>query len=569
MKRLVGILLIVSSAVAQDAASDLTLKAMRDEMTRARQLSIAGFGSPYFIEYSLDDGEVLSVSAALGGLLGKGRNKVRFPRVQVRVGNYELDNTNSIYARFGSSSRFDPDQLAEEAGYEQLRRHLWLATDRTYKNGVEAFARKQAAMRNVNQSEKINDFAKAAPMKLVLPISKFNVSMDDWVSRVKRLSLGFAKYPQILDSSVEFSSSQSTFYLVNSEGSEARTPDHLVYLTARAALQAADGMLLSDAALVQSLDIGSFPAEAELEKAIDKLAVSLTALSKAPVGESYSGPVLFESMASAQLFAELLGSNLAMTRKPISEPGRDMNMPASELEGRIGSRILPDWFDVVDDSTQTEWRGRSLFGHYEADMEGLPPKPVNLIEKGVLKTYIMSRLPVRGLEGSNGHGRLPGPFGSSAGAIGTLFVRANQTAPLADLKKKLLEMVQARGKQYGLLIRKNGFPAVTMPARTNGSTRLVSAPVLVYKVYPDGREELVRGLRYRNLSVRTLKDIVAASDENYVFDYIANAAPLSLVGAGGYIANTTVVAPAILIDDFELERPQEEMPKQPVVPPPS
>ncbi len=569
MKRLLAGLILASTAFAQDDSAGTVLKAMRDEMTRASKLSLAGFGRPYYIEYSLDDGESVTATATLGGLISQNVSRIRVPRAQVRVGGYDLDNTNSVYWRFGSSSRFDADQLAEEARYEQIRRHYWLATDRAYKNAVEAFARKQAAMRSVNQSEKINDFAKAAPRKLIQPVVLFPVDREDWANRVKSLSLVFARYPKILDSSVEFSSSQSTFYFVNSEGSEVRTPDHLVSVTARAAAQAPDGMLLIDAAVILSALPQAMPAEAELQIAMKRLAESMTALVQAPVGESYSGPVLFESMASAQLFAELLGSNLALTRKPINEPGRATQMPASELEGRIGSRILPDWMDVVDDATQTEWRGRPLFGHYLADMDGIPPQPVNLVEKGVLKTYLMSRLPVRGLEGSNGHGRLPGPFGASAATIGTMFVRANQTAPLADLKKRLMDMVQARGKPYGMLVRKNGFPAVTRPSLANGSTRLVSAPVLVYKVYPDGREELVRGLRYRNLSVRTLKDIVAASDENFVFDFVGNAAPLSLIGAGGYIVNSTVVAPAILFDDFELERPQEELPKQPIVPPPS
>ena len=569
MRGLLAILILASTVFAQDASNDIILKAMRDEMTRASKLSLAGFGRPYFIEYSLDDGEAVTATATLGGLISKNVNRIRVPRAQVRVGGYDLDNTNSVYARYGSSSRFDPEQLPEEAGYEEFRRHLWLATDRVYKNAVEAFARKQAAMRNVNQSESINDFAKAPARKIIFPVIKYPVDLDDWTRRVKNLSAVFAKYPKVLDSSVEFSSSQSTFYLVNSEGSEVRTPDRLVSLTAKAAAQATDGMVLSDAVVVASAIPQGMPSEIEMELAMKKFAESLTALVEAPAGESYSGPVIFESMASAQLFAELLGSNLALPRNPIGEPGRDAQMQASDLEGRLGSRILPEWIDVVDDATQTEWRGRRLFGHYETDMDGIPPQPVKLVEKGVLKTFLMSRLPVRGLEGSNGHGRLPGPYGASAATLGTMFVRANQTAPLADLKKKLIEMVQARGKPYGMLVRKNGFPAVTLPSRANGSTRLVSAPVLVYKIYPDGREELVRGLRYRNLSVRTLRDIVAASDENFIFDFVANAAPLSLIGVGGYIANSTVVAPSILLDDFEFERPQEQLPKQPIVPPPS
>ena len=39
-------------------------------------------------------------------------------------------------------------------------------------------------------------------------------------------------------------------------------------------------------------------------------------------------------------------------------------------------------------------------------------------------------------------------------------------------------------------------------------------------MYPDGREELVRSLVFHGVSTRSFKDIVAASDENYVFDLI-------------------------------------------------
>ena len=133
--------------------------------------------------------------------------------------------------------------------------------------------------------------------------------------------------------------------------------------------------------------------------------------SQAPVGENYSGPVLFESLAAAQLFAELLPSNLTPARRPVPEPGRPANVLASEWEGRVGARVLPDWMDIADDSTQTEWRGGPLFGHYPVDLEGVAPRPVSIVEKGILKNYLLTRQPVVGSEGSTGHARLPGSFG--------------------------------------------------------------------------------------------------------------------------------------------------------------
>ena len=74
----------------------------------------------------------------------------------------------------------------------------------------------------------------------------------------------------------------------------------------------------------------------------------------------------------------------------------------------MGARVLPDSFSVVDDPTQKEWRGRPLFGAYEVDREGVMPKPLRLVEKGVLKGYLLTRQPVRGFEGSNGRARMPG-----------------------------------------------------------------------------------------------------------------------------------------------------------------
>jgi TldD protein len=289
--------------------------------------------------------------------------------------------------------------------------------------------------------------------------------------------------------------------------------------------------------------------------------------------------VLFEPQAAAQLFAQLLGDNLRLPRKPLAEPGRPVNFLPSELETRIGGRVLPDWMEVIDDPTQTSWQGKPLVGYYPFDLEGVAPRPVSVIEKGMLKSFLSTRQPIKGSTASNGHARLPGAYGTRNAAIGNLFVKASETMPLAELKKKLTDLVKERGKPYGMLVRKLDYPFASgtsdlqtlaqSSAQAGGSVRPVSPPVLVYRVYPDGREELVRGLRFRGVSSRSLRDILAASQENALFDYVNNAAPLAMLGAGGYLSPTSVVAPAVLFDEIELERRQDQLPKPPVVPPPS
>jgi predicted Zn-dependent protease len=280
---------------------------------------------------------------------------------------------------------------------------------------------------------------------------------------------------------------------------------------------------------------------------------------------------MFEGEAAAQIFAEVLGRNFGLPRKPAG--GRAGFRP-SELEGRQGSRVLPDSFDVVDDPTQHEWRGKALFGSYDVDREGVLAQPVTLVEKGVLKGFLLTRQPVKGLSGSNGHARLPGPFGASTASIGNLFVRSSEGVPVAELKKKLIAMVQARGKPYGILVRKMDFPSAGVEemrrlfAGASGGAEPISSPVLVYKVFADGHEELIRDVRLRGFSARSLKDIEAAGDDATVFEFMDSTYPMAMIGAASFTSEACVVAPSFLIDDVELRKNEEELPKLPVVPPP-
>jgi hypothetical protein len=146
------------------------------------------------------------------------------------------------------------------------------------------------------------------------------------------------------------------------------------------------------------------------------------------------------------------------------------------------------------------------------------------------------------------------------------------------LKQQLIDLCKERGKPYGMLVRKLDYPfsagfgelqsLAQGSQQSGGSVRPVSPPVLIYRVYPDGREELVRGLRFRGMSTRSLRDILAASEETALFEFVNNAAPLALLGAGGYLAPTSVISPALLFEEIELEIPQEQLPKRPIVSPP-
>jgi TldD protein len=467
-------------------------------------------------------------------------------------------------------------QATVDDNYPVLRRAFWLATDRAYKTAVEAIARKRSALKNITQNETLPDFWKAPPVEIIAP-ARASPDLSKWSDTVRKLSTIFTKYPDVLASSVTFDASNSTFRMRNSEGTNIRMPDSLFLLQVGASGKAADGTNLRDSVVVPRLDANAVPPLSELEAAVQQVAENVKNLTQSPVAEAYSGPVLIEKMAAAQIMAELLAPNVVLSRRPVGEPGRPVPFVGSEFEGRIGSKVLPEFLDVIDDPTQSSWDATALLGHYKVDEEGVLPQPVTLIEKGRMKGFLLTRQPVKGFTESNGRARMPGPYGARAASISNLFVRSSESVSSDALRAKLIEMIQARSKPYGIIIRKMDYPSsasgeeirrLLTTASQSGSARPVSSPILAYRVYPDGKEELVRGLRFRNLTARSLRDILAVSDESYALHFLYNLAPMSLIGAGGYVAPSSVIAPSLLFEDLELERSQDDTPKPSVVPPP-
>lgn len=549
---------LVLGAQQNPPSNDALLRAMQDELKRSNELSHLGLVAPYYIEYRTEDTLSHGIGASLGALIESVDSDYRVPSVQVRVGNYDFDNTNHIYSEAYSGRRYDPDRLSLDDNYLAFRDVYWLATDRAFKTAEDAIARKRSSLKNVSLPDALPDFSKAPPAQLILPIERKPVALEAWKKEIIKLSAMFGAYPQVLSSGVEMQTSQSTNYVLNSEGTTLRLPEDLAYIRVAARGLAADGTDVHDAQGFPAFEADGLPGEEELARASKEVAEHVTALSQAPAGEAYDGPVLFEAPAAAQLFGQLLGDNLKLTRKPIADPGRVPQMVASELENRVGSHILPDWMDVVDDSTQTKFGSHTLLGHYLYDVEGVAPQPVTLVEKGVLKTFLLTRTPVfKDFPGSNGHARFTGSFGDQAPGFGNLFIRASQTAPEAGLKQKLMDMCKERNKPYGILIRKLDSPGSAAGAHA------VAAPLLAYRVYPDGREELVRSLQFHGVSTRSFKDIVSASDENYVLDLI------DTNPRGTFMTTASVIAPAVLFEELELTPIEEETPKPPIVPPPA
>jgi hypothetical protein len=233
---------------------------------------------------------------------------------------------------------------------------------------------------------------------------------------------------------------------------------------------------------------------------------------------------------------------------------------------------------LIDDPLQEEFHGTLLAGAYKIDDEGVPAQRLVLVQNGVLKSYLSSREPVRTIDASNGHGRLPGAFGSEQAVPGNLFIEAGNTAKEKDMKAKLLEKVKAAGLRYGILIRRLDFPStaggnelqsIGRQLQKGGYSRSLNSPLLAYREYPDGREELVRGLRFKDFSAKDLRDISLASDQPFAFSYVSNGSSFNHADAGSSATTVSVIAPSLLFDSLDLAQADNEPGKLPVVPAPA
>jgi len=564
-----------SSAFAADANpkinSDVQLRAMLDEMARAKTLQLNNLDKPYFVQYTIGDGDEVFITAALGGILGSNRGRSRSPRVDVRVGGYQFDNTNSIFSSFArlGGIPLDDDYLA-------FRDALWLASDVAYKSATEQITRKRNALREIAEPDQTPDFAPAKPVVVLDDPPHFNIDQHKWEETLRRVSGRFAASPLVTQSFVRFRAISSTYRLVNTEGTVVRIPQELSDVAIRAEALAPDGSRVWDYQTAVGLRVQDLPAPQELETMAASVATELDNLVKAPIAEDYSGPVLFEQEAAAQMMASTLTDAIRLQRKPIAPPGS--NNPGTTLESvwstKMGSKVLPEWLSVIDDPSKEQFHGKVLVGAYKIDDEGVPAQRVVLVQNGVLKGFLSSREPVKTIDASNGHGRLPGAFGSEEAVASNLFVEASSTVKEKEMKAKLLERVKTAGLKYGILIRRLDFPSTAGASelqsmgrqmQKGGYSRSLNSPLLAYRVYLDGHEELVRGLRFKDFSAKDLRDISLASDQPFAFAYVSNGSSFNHTDSGSSATTISVIAPSLLFDSLDMAQADSEPGKLPAV----
>ncbi len=575
---LLSIFLLTNVALANDnIINNNIINAMRDEMKRSMEdLSLESLQKPYYIEYTISVKEPKNIQANLGAVTVSADSKAAYLNVAVRVGDYKFDNTNYFdigLSFFGSSDdeeRFKKRLIPVEANYKNLRRELWLSTDAAYKQAAELYSKKEAAIKNRLRKDTTHDFLPIEPTRRFIADKPPEFDMKEYENLVESLSGIFNNYPEIISSSVGIEYLPKTVYYINSEGVEYIRTDLFTGIEIAAYTQAGDGMPLANYFTAFSLAPKDLPAPDSLRKAAIEVAEKLMQIRDAPIlDEPYSGPVLFTGNAAAELFAQSFAPNLVAQREPLTDRGKQENDRYSAFQTKIGGRVLPEFLSVDAIPEYKTYANTPLIGHFEIDDNGILTANVNLINNGYLKTLLSSRVPTRRIRKSNGHKRGGAPMLSNI----ILESDKEHKKSLEELKEKMLKLCADRELPYGIMAKKimdNNIMFTTLYRLAYGNYKMPRgagklAPVEVYKVYPDGREELVRGAEAVGFTVQTFKDILYVGREGYVMNYLAPSVISSYVSGGDQYIGGTIISPDLLFEDGEIRPMDEDFRKPPVL----
>jgi len=564
---------------------------MHDEMERNRaRLRLPGVEKPFYLEYRLLDVEVRAVTASFGNLVSSTTTRNRIMSVDARIGDYHLDSSNFISEDGFQGFLGSTGEVGIDHDYNSLRQDLWLATDQAYKEAATQLSLKQAFLRSLTKPPEIDDFSQEHALVKIEPRELPDWTSRKWEDEARAASAALKSFPQLYGTRVNYYFVYTTYYLMNTEGTELRTSKRLAAVEAAFDTQADDGMPLHNYYAVYVAKPGDIPDPATISKGLTQAGSQLMQLRSAPLVPDYTGPVLFDASASGSVLAQVMAASLSGARPPLSMMGAfdqimDRMGGRSEWTGRVGTRVLPTSVSLIDDPTMADYQGHPLLGQYEIDDEGVKGQRIELVQNGVLKNLLMSRRPGPEFQSSNGHAR-SAMLSDTKPLASNLIFQSSDASNAADLRKKFVDACRQDGHEWCIEVKRMDNPALSSISQQDFSDFLGSIaggvasgermPLLYYRVYvADGREELVRGGHIEGLSLRSIRNILAIGDDLAVYDYTQNPAAgfagTALGSFGGIQGGipSSIVAPSLLLEEVEIRGFHGEPRRLPLVPAPT
>jgi TldD protein len=529
------------------------LAALQAELERSMK-TLGTLDPPsYFIGYTVTDTQRVNVSGSNGALLNSDEGRNRWLEVSVRTGSYALDSSHKVGERQMQSGG-PGTQVPLEDDADVLRRAIWLETDKQYRAASQALIKiKTGKEVKVETAEgRAPDFSREQAHTYIGVQAAIAVDRKPWEEKVRAYTKSFRASAAIINSIVTFTAQAQNTCQVTTEGTQLQFGQIRYRLELFIQGKAPDGMDIDryyNFDWVNPLDAPDdnavFAAEATMRKELEGLVA-------APINDPTVGPALLTGRAAAVFFHEVFGHRAEGHRQKDVTEGQTFSK-------KVGEQILPDFLSITDDTTMKKLGGQDLLGYYQFDDEGVQAQRVSLVEQGVLKSFEMSRSPLLGFPHSNGHGRRQ--LGATpVSRQGNLIVQSSKTMTNVQLRAKLIELIKAQGKSYGLLIDDiaGGF---TFTGRGQPQAFQV-LPLVVYKVFADGRpDELVRGVDIVGTPLAALTKIVATGDTPEVFN--------GYCGAESGSVPVSAASPAILTSELEVQKKESSTDRPPILPPPA
>ncbi len=533
-------------------SQDIIIDSMKKELDRSFSALQKAEKTPlYFLQYQVWQEKDYWLSANMGALVSEGQNEQNTAAVDVRVGSRQLDNTHEIKGKEGrnweaNSKDMEIDNLT--IGDENaIRAKLWNLTDSAYKSAIDKYMKVEANKQvTAGEEDKSGDFSADKTTDVYyLKAEDINLEKEKIKKGLMDLSLKFKNYDFILNSWISFSANSQNRYMVNSDGAKIVTGNNYMSISYGLTGRTTDGMDLSRTKSYNFDKISDMPSFERISADMDNSIKELKALLNASSQEPYTGPAILENQAAAVFWHEIFGHRIEGHRQKSESEGQT-------FAKKIGEKIMPDFLSVYDDPTIRYFKNRFLRGHYIYDDEAVRAQKASLVENGVLKSFLMQRVPLEKFPHSNGHGRRSSG-NMTVARQGNLIAKADKTVSYEKLREMLIEEIKKQGKPYGIIIRDiaGGF-TITQRFLPQSYTILIKYAL---RVYPDGRpDEPIRGLNMIGTPLQTFSRIIAAADDDDIFN--------GTCGAESGWVPVSAISPSLLFSSVETEKVQKsnEMP---------
>ncbi|MEO5741740.1 MAG: metallopeptidase TldD-related protein [Vicinamibacterales bacterium] len=551
---------LVEGAAAQSPRPALSkaegpaiLSILRDELSRNVDVLKQQPVPAYYSAYTLYDSRSTQILASFGAIDRSDESHQRFATVEVRVGDYQLDNTHPIRGDVRAlSPRLVQVSLPLSDEEKPIRLALWRATDRGYKQASEALTRV-----NTNVAAKVQDenpapdFSREEKQEYSGNSASYSLDKQAWEARLRRVSAVFSEDPLVLRSQVSLTVEADNRYYVNSEGSQIVTGDVGGRIFIQGVTKAEDGMELPLYTSYFATSPDVLPDERQLVAEARAMVDLLARLRKAPLVEPFSGPAILSGRAAGVFFHEIFGHRVEGNRQRNADDGQTFT-------SRVGLPVLPAFLSVTFDPTVRKIGNVELMGHYLYDDQGVKAQRVTVVDDGVLKTFLLDRAPLRTFPKSNGHGRAEPGF-LPVSRQSNLQVESSKTVSREQLMDRLRDEARRQGKPFGLLFDniEGGF-TTTGRGSPNAFNVL---PNVVYRIYTDGRApELVRGVDLIGTPLAAFGKIIATDDRIDVFNGVCGAE------SGGVPVSAS--SPSLLVSEVEVQKKIQSQETRPILPAP-